>query len=209
MEMSTSVAVYKHSRATRMAHMGLALAVVVQLVTSLVMQPPAPDSAGNWYFEVHEYSGLAAFCFVFGFWAVLGIRRKGTAPGALFPWFSGARRIALRKDTRAHIAAMMSRRLPPYDDRAALPSAVHGLGLLLMTAMAVSGATYYFINTGDPDAGGAVGAIMFAHKSLANIVWAYLIGHAGLALVHHYAQHMSLREIWSVNRDNTQKGNKS
>lgn len=199
--MSLSTTVRKHSFATRLVHAGLALAVIIQLLTSLPMEPPEPDSPGNWYFQVHQYSGLAAFCFVFGFWLVLAIRRNGTAPGALFPWFSGARLTALRTDARRHLAALLSRRLPARDEHAALPSAIHGLGLLLISAMATSGAIYYFINSGDPDAGGAVGAVMFVHTTLANIVWAYLIGHAGLALAHHYMQEMSLGEMWSLDSD--------
>lgn len=207
--MSARTALHKHAFATRLVHAGLALAVVVQLLTSLPMEPPEPDRAGNWFFQVHQYSGLAAFAFVFAFWLVLALRSKGTEPAALFPWFSGARLRALRSDTRTHIAALLSRRLPAHDPHAALPSAVHGLGVLLMSAMAISGTIYYFINSGDPDAGGAVGAVMFVHRTLANLVWAYLIGHAGLALVHHYAHDIRLGEMWSLDRDAAGQGNTS
>ena len=199
--MSTRTTVYKHAFATRLIHAGLALAIIVQLLTSLPMEPPEPDRAGNWYFQVHQYSGLLALAFVFAFWVVLAIRSKGTELGALFPWFSGARLRALRSDARTQFAALLSRRLPAHDPHAALPSAVHGLGVLLMSAMAISGTIYYFINSGDPDAGGAVGAVMFVHRTLANLVWAYLIGHAGLALVHHYAHDTGLGEMWSLDRD--------
>lgn len=207
--MSVSATVPKHAFATRLVHAGLAVAIILQLLTSLPMEPPEPDRAGNWYFQVHQYSGLAAFCFIFAFWLVLTLRSKGTAPGALFPWFSRARLTALRTDARRHLSALVSRRLPPHDEHAPLPSAIHGLGLLLMSAMALSGTIYYFINSGDPDAGGAVGAVMFVHRTLANLVWAYLIGHAGLALVHHYLGDMRLGEIWSLGRDTAPQGNES
>jgi len=209
MEMSAPTVFHKHAFATRLLHAGLALAVILQLLSSLPMEPPEPDHAGNWYFQLHQYSGLLAFAFVFAFWMVLAMRSQGTAPAALFPWFSGARLRALRTDTRTHFAALLSRRLPAYDPHAALPSAVHGLGVLLISAMAVSGLIYYFINSGDPDAGGPVGAVMFVHRTLAKLVWAYLLGHAGLALVHHYAHDVCLGAMWSLDRDAAGQGNAS
>ena len=60
---------------------------------------------------------------------------------------------------------------------------------------------YYFINNDNPDAGGLVGVVMFIHLTLANLAWAYLIGHAGLALIQHYLGNISLSTIWSFSRD--------
>jgi cytochrome b561 len=64
--------------------------------------------------------------------------------------------------------------------------------------MAVSGALYYLWNSGNPDAGGVIGVIMFVHTGLANLVWAYLFGHAGMALLHHYTLQQSLGDMWSL-----------
>lgn len=190
----------KHTFATRLVHVGLAVAVISQLVTSLVLEPIEPGSAGNVYFTLHEYVGLAAFVFVLGFWGVATLRRKGTAWGLLLPWLSGARLSALWADIRVHIRALAALRMPEYQAHSPLASAVHGLGLLLMTAMATTGTVYYFVNSGDPDADGLVGVVMFVHTSLANLVWAYLIGHASLALIHHFFQSLDLREMWSLRR---------
>jgi hypothetical protein len=77
--MSAPTVLHKHAFATRLLHAGLALAVILQLLTSLPMEPPEPDRVGNWYFQVHQYSGLLAFAFVFAFWVVPGhpIERNG------------------------------------------------------------------------------------------------------------------------------------
>ena len=72
------------------------------------------------------------------------------------------------------------------------------MGLLLITAMAASGTIYYFINTGNPDADGLVGVVMFIHLSLANLVWVYLIGHSALAVIHHFSANLRLTEMWSL-----------
>jgi cytochrome b561 len=190
----------RHTRATRLAHLGLAIAIIIQLITSLAFVAPSPGKPGNIWYEIHEYSGLTAFAFVVLFWLVLTARRTGTAPGLLFPWLNGVRLRDVWADTRTHVAALARFRLPPFDEHGPLASAVHGLGLLLMTAMAATGTIYYFVNTGNPDAGGLVGLLMFVHKTLANVVWAYLIGHAGLAVVHHFTENLSLSEMWSLRK---------
>lgn len=190
----------QHSRVTRLAHMGLALAVISQLLTSLVFVAPSPGKSGNFFYELHEYGGLTAMGFVVLFWLALTVRQVGTNPGLLFPWLSPRKLRDLWNDIVAHLRALIRFRLPPYEQHGPLASAVHGLGLLLVTAMALTGTLYYFVNSGNPDAGGLVGVLMFVHLNLANLVWAYLIGHATLALVHHFADNFSLAEMWSLKR---------
>lgn len=185
----------RHALATRLLHTGLATAIIVQLGSSQFMNP---DHGGNTAFSVHMYSGLAAFALVLGFWVATALRKRGTALHDLFPWTNAHRRAAVWADIKTHIVALKARTLPTHDDHSALASAIHGLGLLLMTGMAASGTLYYFVNAGDPDAGGLVGLAMFVHLNLANLVWAYLIGHAGLAVLNHFAGTLSLRTMWSL-----------
>ena len=203
--MPTPSASGKHSFATRIAHIGLALSVLTQLATSQVMKPAEHGHAGNTFFTLHEYAGLAAFLFVLGFWAAATFRCRGTEWGLLLPWLSGKRLAALWADAKAHLRSLARFRIPHYEPRSPFASAVHGLGLLLMTAMASTGTVYYFINAGDPDAGGLVGLVIFVHTSLANLVWAYLVGHGALALIHHFTQDLDLREMWSLTRDRTNR----
>lgn len=190
----TATSSSRHVLATRLLHAGLATAIVIQLASSQFMNP---DDGGNTAFSVHQYAGLAAFALVFGFWVASALRKRGTPLHDLFPWTDSTRRAAVWADIKTHIAALKARTLPTHDDHSALASAIHGLGLLLMTAMAASGTLYYFVNAGDPDAGGLVGLAMFVHLNLAFLVWVYLIGHAALAVLNHFAGTMSLRTMWS------------
>ncbi len=187
-----------YNRFTRLMHMGLAIAVVLQLFSSQFMRPAEDGHPGNGFFELHEFSGLAAFAFVMGFWLVKLFEKRGTPLGALFPWFSLDRLKALWADIKTHLAAFIKLRLPDYNPESPLASAIHGLGILLMSAMALSGTIYYFINQGNPDAGGMVGVVMTIHKGLAGLVWAYLIGHAGLAILHHYVHGEKLTKMWKA-----------
>ena len=185
----------RHGFATRIVHTGLADAIVVQLGTSLILNP---DGSGNTAFVVHQYSGLLAFCFVASFWALAAFRRRGTPLVQLFPWFSSRRLAAVWNDTKTQLTSLFCLRLPMHSDETPLTSAIHGLGLALMAVMALSGTVYYFVNSGNPDASGLVGLTMGVHKLFANLVWAYLIGHAGMALIAHYGRRLSLREMWSL-----------
>jgi len=187
----------RHIKTTRLIHAGLAVAIVIQLTTSLVMRAPEHGRVGNGYFDIHQYGGLAAFAFVFAFWAVVAFRKRGTPVRLLFPWASADRRADLYRDVRRHASSLRALRLPVHDGPAPFSAAVHGLGLLLMTTMAVSGTIYYFINTGDTHAGGLVGLVLLVHEALASLVWVYLIGHAGLAVLQHFTKGLSLAEMWS------------
>ena len=79
-----------------------------------------------------------------------------------------------------------------------LASAVHGLGLLLMTVMAVTGTVWFVNETWIYSQSTYMRLDIIAHHLFANLVWAYLIGHALLALVHHYSGQASLKIMWSV-----------
>lgn len=104
----------------------------------------------------------------------------------------------LWQDLVRHVQSLQARRLPDYRTDAPFAAAIHGLGLLLMTAMAASGTLYWLAGGGDPDGGGLVFVAMLIHKPLANLAWAYLIGHAGMALLHHFGGHRSLADMWSL-----------
>lgn len=193
--------IVRHTRATRLVHAGLALAIVTQLATSLVMHGPNETQAGDMLFQVHRYSGLTATVLAFGLWATILFRSRGTDIGALIPWFSSQRLAALWRDAVEHAKAVLTLRLPAHDPDAALPSAVHGLGLLLISAMALSGALYFVqvglgLHSAEPD--GMIA--MTVHLALANLVWAYLIAHAGLAVLHHLLKSMSLSTMWSLRK---------
>lgn len=183
----------RHGFGTRILHMGVALAVIWQLGVSLVMQGPRGATPGDTLFATHSYVGLASFGLILLFWLNLLVRRIGTEPGALFPWLSTKRRTALWADTRAQAGALGRLRLPHYVEGSALASAVHGLGLLLVTLMAGTGALWWWLEPAS-----IARTIEEVHKLFANLAWAYLIAHAGLAVLHHLLGEASLSEMWSL-----------
>ncbi len=192
----------ERSIVTRLLHGLLALAVIHQLAVSLIMEPPkrghdAPGLPGV-FFDLHQAVGLFTLGVVLAFWLWGLVRRDETTLGTMLPWFSRERRQVLLTDLAHHWAALRRLRLPGYRPGSPLPAAVHGLGLLVITAMGATGALIYF-TYGQPGIAGQVAKTTWeVHEALANLAWAYLIGHAGLGVLHGIAGHDILRPMFRL-----------
>ncbi len=187
---------------TRALHGLLALAVVHQLLVSLVMEGPrhGHDAAGlpGALFDLHEGVGLFTFGVVLAFWLWAFVRRSGTPVAMLFPWLSGQRLRAVKEDIARHAEAMRRFDLPDYRSESPLAAATHGLGLLVFTAMGATGTVIYFTH-GVPGTLGQVAKVsQEVHETIANLAWAYLIGHAGIALLHGLKGHDVMRPMFRV-----------
>lgn len=169
---------HDRSITTRVLHLLLLLAVVHQLATSLIMERPYPGDDPVLSFTIHNYVGLATLAIVGGFWLWTVIRQGETRMGRMLPWFSGRRRRDLFVDATAQ-ARRIGRGRAPSDEDGALASAVHGLGLLLITGMAATG-TLFFVASGK-----VAEASITVHALLGNFVYAYIVAHSGLAVIHH------------------------
>jgi cytochrome b561 len=162
---------------TRVLHLALLLTVVDQLLTSLIMERPLPGEDPDWRYALHEHVGLGVLML---FWLWMLIRDERETPlQRLFPWFSDESLAELADDVRAIVRALVALRAPPLH-LDALSSAIHGLGLLLATFLAMSGAAWFALFTGTPYGRMA----LMAHKLAGNVMWAYLIAHASAALLH-------------------------
>lgn len=177
------------SLTTKLVHGSLLLAVIWQLLGSNLMERPRASSAGNFFYEVHEWVGLAALAIVIAFWLWAAVRRRETRLSALLPWFSANGWRAVAADARSHWAALRALKLPDSAGDTPLASAVHGLGLLTALTMAASGGLLFL----QPLPGGLV---LEVHQLVSNLMWAYVVGHAGLAIVHQWLGHGTLRRMF-------------
>jgi cytochrome b561 len=166
----------RRSLFTKLLHAALLLAVAHQLLLVGLVERPRGAVAGNAFFAWHQSVGLFTLGVVTIFWLWALVRRSETAAGALFPWLSARRRQAFLRDVRAHVFALRQFRLM-HAQESPLASATHGLGLLIVTAMAGTGAVMAL-------GGVAGGSLLETHKLLSNVLWAYVIAHAGVALLH-------------------------
>jgi cytochrome b561 len=99
-----------------------------------------------------------------------------------------------------HWAALKSWELPSPSEDTPLASAVEGLGLLVASAMAATGAVLYATMSPDGALSGFGSAALNAHKLLANLMWAYLVGHALLAVLQETQGHDVLKRIFSMKK---------
>lgn len=185
--------------ATRLLHFALAAAVIHQLIGSYVMHSPRPSGRqGNFAFSLHEYVGLASVAVLFLFWIWVVIRHREHGFSDLVPWFSAAKRRALINDLRRHLAALSRFRLPLPARESALASSTHGLGLIVASIMAITGAVVYFQMGPDGSLTELGRSALWIHRPVANLMWAYLIGHASIALLHQMSGHQVFQRMFST-----------
>ncbi len=144
-------------------------------------EPTGP--VAEFLFEAHEVVGLGLGVVVLAFWGWIAVRRDEPGLGEMVPWFSGARLGAVGEDFKRHLAALSRGRLPEYRPHSPFVTAIHGLGLLAVTLMALSGFGWWL----GVDLGLAEGlgeAAEEVHEIGANLVWIYLIGHVAMAILH-------------------------
>jgi cytochrome b561 len=189
----------RHALTTRLLHLLLAIAVLMQLFDTQLMGVPRPGRVlGSMQlraFGLHEYVGLAAMAIVGLFWLSLAVRRVGTAPGRLFPWFSAAHRAELWADVKLHLEAARKFALPNPEHSESLAAATHGLGLVIALAMAATGTVGWL--TWDQAAGMRpfTHTLFEAHGAVANLLWAYFIVHVGAAVLHEFLGHRLLQRM--------------
>ena len=171
----------RRSMTTKLLHGALALCVLHQLLLVSLVEAPEGPTAGNTFFEIHRIVGLTALAVLLAFWAWLARRRLEPGITALVPWFTARGRAAVHADLGEHLATLRQRRLPEIDEgHSALAAAIHGLGLLAVTLMAVTGGLFAWFGHDS----GVGGVALEIHQMAANLLWAYLIGHVGMAFVH-------------------------
>ncbi len=168
------------SHVTRALHFFMLLIVLHQLFGSLILERPMPGEDPAWPYWLHEYLGMAGLGAVTLFWVWTLLRdRRETRLGQLFPWFSARGWGGLFADLRSLLGDLASLRKPSLH-LGAIASAVHGLGLLAASYMALSGTFWFLVFKGGPYARTVLGT----HKLVANLMWAYVIAHVSIAVLH-------------------------
>lgn len=152
--------------------------------------PQGGPQPANLMFELYEIGGLATLGLVVAFWLWSLVRRRETPFAALFPWLSSTRLQAVGADLSRHWGELKNLRLPGGEPETPQASAVHGLGLLTVLAMGASGA-WLFTQT-VPE-----GLVLEVHKITSNLMWAYIVAHAGLAVLHQIAGHRVLQRMFA------------
>jgi len=194
----------RYDRVTRGLHALFAVTVVTQLVTGLIMHVPHPGRSispiGNLFFEIHRWSGLSTACFMLLHWVWLLSGHLTEGWMRLFPWFSSEGRRQVLSGLRTFPAWILGKPGGEADlDRMA--GAVHGLGLVVVSAMAGTGTAIFFGMAPSGAEETTVAIIREIHGFLAGFVVAYLAGHVGMAVLHQYRGERIITRMFSFGAD--------
>jgi len=186
---------------TKVLHLSLIVAVIVQLALATGMEHPKPGTHPDWWrlelFEGHEFVGLLLLMLVVVH-LIHTLRDAGdeSAWHILFPWLRQEGREQLRKELKM-VPGWLRNGPPPQDVGIALPGTVHGAGLLLLLAMGLSGLVIFFGMGEDGSHPEWVHAVMEFHADgLGTLLWIFLIGHAGMGFWHERLGHKSKSRIF-------------
>lgn len=104
--------------------------------------------------------------------------------GHLFPWFSGSRLRELLSNLK-EVPGWFRGKLPAQQEETVpLAGAVHGLGILAVSAMAASGSVIFFAMGAQGSTGSLAEGAMTTHALMGKLIWVYFCGHVGISLLH-------------------------
>lgn len=180
---------------TRWLHGGMALVVTFQLMISLVMEAPRPGKSATVMpllaFHLHEWVGLFAVLIIGAHWVYTVTVQGGNDLTHMFPWARAGRTHVLLE-----IRQLLRGQLPDGGPTGGLAGLVHGLGLVAVTGMALSGIVLFFTWSTH---GALAYRAAWAHSLIANFAWAYWYGHVGLALLHEARGQRVLKGVFRGN----------
>lgn len=180
---------------TRLLHLGMVVTVSAQLGLSLLMEAPDEENISALAaatFEAHEVIGMAALVIVMAHWLWTLFQQADGGWRHLFPWFGSARKEVVRE-----FQALFSGQLPQGGVRGGLPGFIHGLGLLGVSGMVISGGILFFLL---PESGPFPASVEFfaeIHEIIAPLVWLYWGGHAAAGVIHHLKGETILKDMFS------------
>lgn len=158
-----------------LAHGVLALTVLFQTFSPEWMSKPwrEGDAAGRFMFALHEWggliAGLAALAVAGGLW-----RRRAAGPSGLS---------AVLAQSRLVLTGAVALRLPPARATHELARAVQIMGLALIGGFCATGAAIGWVGAAS-DTAHRIGEL---HELAAPLLYLYLGGHIGMALLHRLA----------------------
>ncbi|WP_018228059.1 cytochrome b/b6 domain-containing protein [Methyloversatilis universalis] len=159
----------------RLTHGLLALAVVFQTFSPEWMSKPwrEGDAAGRLMFELHEWggliAGLAALAVAAGLWQRRGAGRAGLN--------------TVLAQFRLVLGGLTAMRVPPAAATQTLARTVQVLGLALIGWFCATGAAIWWVGAAS-DTAHRIGDL---HELAAPLLYLYLGGHIGMALLHRLA----------------------
>ena len=192
----------RYDRVTRWLHACIVLSISVQLMTSGLMEVPEPvrtiPAAEITFFKIHEWSGITVLTLLMLHWIW---ELTGHAAGQwvhLFPWFSKESRESVISDLKSMPLLIRRGFSGEPNQGTAIAGAVHGLGLLTATGMALTGSVLFFGIGSDGAMNPYVSFVEETHQVTAIFLWAFLSGHVSMAILHQWQGDRVLTRMFNL-----------
>jgi cytochrome b561 len=193
----------RYEKSIRILHILLLLTVLSQLVTELFMQVPKPGEQFEFFplflFSVHWVIGF--FVLIIGLSYLMLVLDKDDHRNRLFPWLEKDLRTALIVEAKRDIPGWLKGKLPAPDQVHLIAGTVHGLGLLLATALGMTGVIIYLGIKHDGSMPPAIRAIREIHEVLGIMLWLFIVGHLLMATLHQIKGHRVLQNMFTKSGD--------
>jgi len=191
----------QHDKIIRILHWGFALLLPLQLLSEEFMKRPKPgrvrDDIQTFFFDMHEWIGMTALMFV-----VLrlcwGFASKEPSFKRLYPYMTKQGCQGLTQELKQELPLWLKGKLTEPGKIHFISGTVHGLGLLLVLLMGITGAVMLY---GMEPTGKMLGLVHDAkevHEMLGGLIWAYFIAHVGMTVWHMLAGHPMLQRMFSL-----------
>ncbi len=151
------------------------------------------------FFEMHEWFGIALLLII-GLRVVL-ILSSADEMRQLMPFLSCQRMQGVFAELKEIPGWFVGKlRAPGEEDH--LSGFIHGLGLFLALAMAITGTTIFFgMDEVDGTMNTFVHTMKELHEVLGELLWYYVIAHVAMGLFHQVKGHRSLQRISPFSRE--------
>ena len=181
------------SRPLRVMHLLLAIAVSAQLFIGSFMRSPHTGRADTFGFMSHEVIGAIILGLVILHW-LWSFTHPREGLSHLFPWTRTGLRNVVNEIWQGLRYLRLGAGGPGNSDLAGF---VHGLGLLAVTAMAITGGIFFLSRT----MGAGHDALEFiedVHDTFAVITWIYWSGHLAVTALHSLFGHPTFKGMFSL-----------
>jgi len=192
----------KYDRSIRILHFGIVTSILLQMFGEKLIGFPEPGHPGDamdaLFIGIHEAIGSIALILVCVYLIVVLDEIAGRE--RIFPWFNATGRDSLWLEIRRDVPGWLRGKLSHPDESNAIAGTIHGLGISLALLLGLTG-SMLFLGIGPhgnmtPD----IKVIWKCHSIMATMMWIFMAGHAGMAMVHEFKNHGILREMFRLTK---------
>jgi len=188
----------RHDRTIRIMHIFIILTVFTQLLTELFMQVPKPgesmDKLTGLIFSAHEIMGMVVLIIMIIYLMIVGDNEQHR--NRLFPWLLPEGRTGLITEFKRDVPGWFKGTLAKPEDAHLIAGSVHGLGVILVFLLGLTGCIIYLGMKHDGSMPPAIKSIRELHELLGTLLWIFIIGHLLMAAAHQFKGHRVLQGMF-------------